>query len=243
VGPETAGGPAVVFVRRGSFARRANGLESLLDATLVYFERPGTEEQFAHPAGHDDECLTIGLPLAFLEDLGRSPAELPEAPLYTTARIDLAHRRLALEAGRGLDGFELHERASRLVLELLEGIAHRSLSGRPATAKARRRLVGRAREALLSDTSIGLGALARHAGCSRHHLSRVFSGETGQTLSVYRNRLRMAVALARLEDGERDLTRLAAELGFADHAHMTRVARAHLDQPPSHLRRLLLPAN
>jgi hypothetical protein len=49
--PEAAGGPSVVFVRRGSFVRRADGVESLLDATLVYFERPGTEEQFAHPAG------------------------------------------------------------------------------------------------------------------------------------------------------------------------------------------------
>jgi hypothetical protein len=40
---------ALVFVRRGCFFRRANGVESLVDSSVVYFERPGDEYQVAHP--------------------------------------------------------------------------------------------------------------------------------------------------------------------------------------------------
>jgi AraC-like DNA-binding protein len=241
--PEEAGGPALVFVRRGSFARRADGVEALLDATLVYFQRPGMEEQFAHPAGNDDECLVLDLPDGFVADLGRAPGELPARPVYTTAAVDLGHRGLARVAWMGCDGFELHERAAALVGAVLEGPAPGSSTARPATARARRRLVARAREALLAAPSLGLVRLARAVGSSPHHLSRVFSAETGQTLSAYRNRLRVALALGRLEAGERDLAGLAADLGFADHAHLTRVTRALVGEPPSRVRRLLDPAD
>ena len=46
------------------------------------------------------------------------------------------------------------------------------------------------------------------------------------TLTAYRNRVRVLRALDAIEDGHRDLAGLAADLGFADHAHLTRaVAR------------------
>lgn len=238
--PEEAGGPGIVFVRLGAFARRVDGAEALLDATVAYFERPGTEEQFAHPAGAlDDECFAVDLPPALLSDLGRAPSELPAGPVYTSAAVDLAHRRLAVEAARGCDGFELYERAAGLVGAVLDGPLIRRPAGSPATARARRRLVARAREALRAEPSTGLVSLAREVGSSPHHLSRVFAAETGQTLSAYRNRLRAALVLARLEAGERDLSGLAAELGFADHAHMTRVLRGLVGAPPSALRAVL----
>jgi AraC-like DNA-binding protein len=240
---EEAGGPSIVFVRRGSFMRRADGAESLLDATVVYFERPGTEEQYAHPAGSDDECLVLDLSPGLLAEFGRSPAELPARPVYTTAAIDLWHRGLARVAAAGCDAFELHERSARLVAEVLDGAAAFSTPGRPATVNARRRLVARARESLLADPSLSLERLARRVASSPHHLSRIFHDETGRTLSAYRNRLRVTLALARLEDGERDLAALAADLGFADHAHLTRVTRAQVGAPPSHVRRLLDPAD
>ncbi|WP_344292896.1 helix-turn-helix transcriptional regulator, partial [Streptomyces synnematoformans] len=85
-------------------------------------------------------------------------------------------------------------------------------------------------------------ALAAELGCSPHHLSRVFRAATGATLSRYRNRLRAARALERLAGGERDLGGLAAELGFADQAHMTHVVRAESGLPPGRLRALLAPS-
>jgi AraC-like DNA-binding protein len=46
-------------------------------------------------------------------------------------------------------------------------------------------------------------------------------------------------ALDRLEAGEARLAILAADLGFADQAHLCRVMRDHLGHPPTALRRLL----
>lgn len=243
--PEVSGGPSVVFVRRGAFGRQADGVETLIDATMVYFERPGVEERFAHYAGHGDECLSISMSDGFVAELGLSPAELPVSPIYTSATIDLAHRRLARRACLVDDGFEVYERTARLVFALIERSTASGRSGavRPSTTAARQRLVARAREALLSRPAIGLAELSRQVGSSPHHLSRIFAGETGQTLSAYRNRLRVGLALVQLERGERDLAGLAAELGFADHAHMSRVVRAQLDQPPSRLRNLLSAAD
>ncbi len=48
---------------------------------------------------------------------------------------------------------------------------------------------------------------------------------TGVTVSQYRNRPRVSLALDRLAQGEPDLATLACDLGFADHAHLTRTVR------------------
>jgi AraC-like DNA-binding protein len=119
-------------------------------------------------------------------------------------------------------------------------LPERVASGRPATAAARRRLAVAAREALTADPgALGLGDLARLVGASPHHLSRVFQAETGVSLSRFRNRLRVRRALERLAAGETSLARLAADLGFADHAHLTRTVREQLGHTPTQLRRML----
>ncbi|MEU3726998.1 AraC family transcriptional regulator, partial [Streptomyces sp. NPDC031705] len=115
----------------------------------------------------------------------------------------------------------------------------RVASGRPRTAQARRRLADDARAALGADVNQGLDALATAVGCSPHHLSRVFRTETGTSLSGYRDRLRLARALDRLAEGERDLAGLAHDLGFSDQSHFTRVLRRTTGRPPGRLRALL----
>jgi transcriptional regulator GlxA family with amidase domain len=62
----------------------------------------------------------------------------------------------------------------------------------------------------------------------------VFRSEVGVSVSRYRRELRLRRALEGLGD---DLARVAAEAGFADHAHFSREARALLGVPPSVLRR------
>lgn len=91
---------------------------------------------------------------------------------------------------------------------------------------------------MLADPGVGLIELSRRVGCSPHHLSRVFVTQTGSTLSRYRSLLRVSLALHRLGDGERDLSAMAAELGFADHAHLARTIRAHTGCTPSACRDL-----
>ncbi|MGW1926443.1 helix-turn-helix domain-containing protein, partial [Streptomyces massasporeus] len=63
--------------------------------------------------------------------------------------------------------------------------------------------------------------LARAAGVSPHHLSRVFRAVTGTTLTHHRNELRIRSVLHALEEGEDSLRTLAYAYGFADQAHLT----------------------
>ncbi|MEV5570101.1 helix-turn-helix domain-containing protein [Spirillospora sp. NPDC052269] len=72
------------------------------------------------------------------------------------------------------------------------------------------------------------------------HLSRVFRRVTGRTITAYRNDLRVRAVLEDLAQGRgTPLAELAAEYGFADHAHLTRTIRRHLGDCPSSLREKL----
>jgi AraC-like DNA-binding protein len=95
------------------------------------------------------------------------------------------------------------------------------------------------REFLLAEPDLGVIALARRVSCSPHHLSRVFGQVTGSSISGYRNRVRVSRALDRISGGERSLAGLAHELGFADHAHLTRTIRTVTGHTPTACRGLL----
>jgi AraC-like DNA-binding protein len=105
--------------------------------------------------------------------------------------------------------------------------------------------VAAAREAITeadpaSDT---LFSLAELLGVSPYRLSRAFPRELGVSVTRYRHRVRIGRALDRLEAGERSLSTLAAELGYADQAHLTRTMRQYLGHTPMAVRRLLAPAH
>jgi AraC-like DNA-binding protein len=238
--PETAVGYAIVFVRRGCFHRRLNGTESFVDPTVVYFERPEDEQQIAHPAG-GDSCTVLYLSEAILSAIWGGEPGLPAEPLASDAVTDL-RQRLLLATVTPEDIGDVTEVVVDLAAEVLRRSApKRVASGRPATASARRRIVAEAREALLENPRTGVIDLARRVAVSPHHLSRVFKSETGVTISRYRNRLRVRLALERLAEGDLCLARLAADIGFADQAHLARVVRRELGATPSRLRERLAP--
>jgi AraC-like DNA-binding protein len=235
--PEAVARFGIVFVRDGCFHRRLNGTDFFVDPTVVYFERPDDEQQIAHPAG-GDSCTALYLSDAMLASIWGGEPGLPEEPLATGAATDLRQRLLLGEAVRGGDVAEVVVELAAEVLERSE--PKRVAAGRPATTLARRRVVGDAREALSENPRAGVVELARSASVSPHHLSRVFKAETDETISRYRNRLRVRIALERLAAGEPCLARLAADLGFADQAHLARVVRRELGETPSALRDRLL---
>ncbi|MFF9851008.1 helix-turn-helix domain-containing protein [Streptomyces litmocidini] len=235
--------PATVFgfvlVRRGMVRGRVDGREQLLDPASVYVERPGGEQQFSHPRGGDvyTEIVLAEPVLAGL--LGGDPS-VPQGLVFTTPDVALAHRVLLDRDRAGGDDFELAERVTALAALLLGRLApDRVEAGRPRSAAARRRAVDEARAVLNDDPLRGLEEVSRLVGCSPHHLSRVFATATGMSLTRYRNGLRVNRALERLAEGERDLARLAHELGFTDQAHMTHVVRDLAGLPPGRLRALL----
>ena len=59
----------------------------------------------------------------------------------------------------------------------------------------------------------------------------------GAPVHQYLLRLRLAVALDRLDGGERNLSALALDLGFSSHSHFTTAFRRHYGLVPSALGR------
>lgn len=216
----------LVLIRQGRFRRWANGVATDLDRTSAYMTAPGEEERFAHPAG-GDVCTSVG----FSGDLwGRLPIG---SPVYVDARIEFAHRRLLAAAATGDADYATAEELLKLVA-LAAGYTSKSVIGDGVLAAA-------AREAILADVpqAATLCGLAGLLGISPFRLSRVFSRETGVSLTRYRNRVRVGRAMDRLTDGETALADLACELGFADQAHLTRTVRDHVGHTPGAVRRLL----
>jgi AraC-like DNA-binding protein len=59
------------------------------------------------------------------------------------------------------------------------------------------------------------------------------------SISHYRNRQRASRALDRIAQGDTNLAGLAYELGFSDHAHLTRTIRAYTGHTPTGCRSML----
>jgi len=237
--PETNREYCLVFVRRGTFKLRLRNWEVLADPSVAYVTHPGDDQRIAHKVGAEDRCTAVRLSWPVLADVVRGEHRPPAGPLFTSGRVDLAHRMLVARARRGADEFELTDRVLRLAGDMLYHESwHPERS--PVRSTARGRIVEAAREVLVQDpATLGLADVASQVSASPAYLSRVFRQETGETLTRFRNRLRVRRVLDRIEAGETSISRLAAELGFADHAHLTRTVRQEVGFPPILVRRML----
>ncbi len=225
--PELSGTAGIVLPRRGMFRLLSDGQGQTADPTTGYLQTPGREQRFAHPAG-GDLCTYITVREPLWEAVVGT--EVLAAPVHVDGRVELAHRLLLRTEYDAADAVE------RLVHTLTAATRPRGPAARPGHAD----LADRARQAILADDpeSADLVRLARALSVSPSHLSRTFHGHVGMTVSRYRNRTRVSRVLARFEEGETDLARLALAVGFADQAHLSRAVRAELGDSPGRLRRL-----
>ncbi|MFE9724213.1 helix-turn-helix domain-containing protein [Streptomyces sp. NPDC005794] len=241
--PEVRTDYRVVLVRHGRFRRKAAGAPADIDATLAYVGAPGEEESFAHPAG-GDVCTSISVTPGLWRSLAGDTEALTVQAVYVDPPLDLAHRSLLAAARSGDVDYALTEE----LLALLSTAIGRTATGPTpldSTPSGRDRpLVAAAREAITAShpASDTLSSLAELLGVSPYRLSRAFPRELGVTVTHYRQRVRVGRALDRLEAGESSLSALAADLGYADQAHLTRTMRQYLGRTPAALRRLLTPA-
>jgi AraC-like DNA-binding protein len=224
---EVPGEHRLVLVRSGRFRRTSRHGPADLDPTLGYLSQPGVEERFAHPVG-GDVCTSISIaPRRWAALCGDAARSL----FYVDARVDLTHRRLLTTGGD----------PDYALVEQLLALLSATVGLLPAGPAGERGLVAAAREAILAEdpAATSLFSLADHLGVSPYRLSRAFPREIGVPVTRYRNRVRVGRAMERLEQGEQSLARLAADLGFADQAHLTRTVREHVGSTPAVLRRLL----
>lgn len=233
--------PAIVLVRLGRFARRVNGRTSFVDATQGYVQQAGDAELIQHTGDVGHRCTVLTVRPDALPALWRARARLMTREFRTSPATDLAHRRLLTACRRGGDVAAIAEMATALLADLTDSCVRAPRSAhRPSTAAGTRRVVDIAREMVTAGPEAPtLTALAAATSISPHHLTRVFKESTGMTLTRYRNRVRVRTALEWLAEGDDDLTRIAHDLGFADHAHFSRTVLAELGLQPRMVRSLL----
>jgi len=239
---DVAGEPTfeLCLVRAGCFRYRDERGEVLVDPGSGVFGAPRQPGEVCHPAPGGDRTTFVLLSPAALAAVGGGAVDLPLG-VHTAPSLDRAHWRLLTSAWRNADGAEADEVAEQALAVFAAALAQREparVRARwPRTERARRRLVDDARELLVADPSItDLVELASRVGTSPHHLSRLFVAQTGMGVARYRMRLRVLRALDRLRDPGVPLAEVAADSGFADHAHMTRSLRRLLGATPSRLR-------
>ena len=237
---EETSGHGIGFVRRGCFVRNVEGAQALLDPSAVFFVNPGDEQRYDHPHSGGDDCTAFLFDPELVAAIWGGDPTLPAETLHSPPQLDLAHRLLLADGLRRTDPDELAERAILLSASVLElSDRRRAQSGTPSTSQTRKALIESARESLAADPGQSLPALSRALAVSPHHHRRLFRAVTGHTITRHRMRLRARAALERLAGGERNLARLAADLGFSDQSHLCRVVRAETGSTPSSLRAAL----
>ena len=72
------------------------------------------------------------------------------------------------------------------------------------------------------DQDLDLKALSVHVGCAPHYLSRLFRGHTGKTLTQKLRQIRIDHAADLLQNGNRNVTEAALEVGYNSLSHFTK---------------------
>lgn len=186
-------------------------------------------------------------------DLGDTRGLLVEVSPARVAALGAAgavlDRRLHDEGGlpaalalRVYDEFGTRDSATALaveglLLELLAVLARQP----PPSATGRARWLQSAREILESSyaTPVTLGSVAATVGVHPVTLARAFRRSYGCTVGAYVRRLRVEHAERALRDGDRPLSEIALDCGFADQSHFSNQFRKHTGVTPSRYRELV----
>lgn len=126
-----------------------------------------------------------------------------------------------------------------LVLELLS-VAVRTISntGQTADYKQPPQWLNQAKELIHEQfrESLTIAMLATAVNVHPVHLSRTFRKFYGVTIGVYIRQLRLNWATAQITQSEKPLAIIAAQAGFTDQSHLTRLFSQHKGVPPGQYR-------
>lgn len=214
-GPEHhAEAPEIVLPRQGAVTLHRGRRATTADpSTAVVFRG---RYRLSHPTDCGDRSLAI-----------RLAPDLHEEAIGEAHVLQPSHRLRVSMAARAV-------RDEETALLLVAAIADAPvLRATPRIEQVRELLAAQPTERWT------LSRIGRTVHCSPYHLARQFRAATGQTIAGYLLGLRLALALDRIERGEDDLARLAAELGFSGHSHLTERFRHAYGSTPSEVRKIL----
>ena len=242
-----------VFPRTAVVIQHDNARAFVADPTTVtlYNRRQHYERRLVSADGDRCDWFAVSPRLlrAALRDVDPAAAEDDRPIQFTHAPADaetyLEQRQLFVDASAAADiePLGLEERVVAL-LERVLGLAYDDRRARGSgrhlphatdlSDAAKRWIAPRVAQRLT------LTRIARALDCSVFHLCRSFRRATGLTLHGYRDAVRLRLALERLGDGERDLSRLALDLGYSSHSHFSASFRQSFGVAPSAARKVLI---
>ena len=181
-----------------------------------------------HPPGmdHRDEIGQAGVTLLTLEFKPELFEDIDFAAVNLSPIIDLSGRRPAWElmdlyqriSSHPVNDLDIESRAVALAFSIVKFSVR---------APRNLRSLQRAREYIHAHFSenLTLAQVARAAGVHPVYLGQIFRQEFGETLGEYLNRIRVRSAAGMLANSGLPLSAVAADLGFYDQSHFTRVFR------------------
>jgi AraC-like DNA-binding protein len=233
--PYEVASPRIVLPSSGNTAFRMAGQDLLLDGLTALSLPTGLPYQMKPLAGPVRASIVVSA------QAGEASAVLDTPP--ACAAWSLAPRALWLlrRHWRGLARGDERLEATRTLLQrvLQQSAPAAQGQGRSAGAVQRAQHFMAERTADSHAARWTLNDVADAACCSLFHLARSFRKHNGLSLHGYRQRLRLAAALQRLEEGERDLAALAHELGYSSQSHLGSVFAREVGVTPANARRAL----
>jgi AraC family transcriptional regulator len=215
-------GFSLAYVRRGNFGYQAVGKSYDLVAGSVLLGHPGDPYLCTHEHSHGDECISFHLTPELVESLGGKGEAFRVGSLPPLPEL-MVLGELAQAAAEGKNDLGVDEAALLVTAKFFELISGREWKPAAAAGRDRRRAI---EAALYLDTHshepVDLETAANEVGLSSFHFLRLFSKVVGVTPHQYlvRSRLRRAARL--LADGDRPVTDVALDVGFADLSNFVR---------------------
>jgi AraC family transcriptional regulator len=242
----------IAFPLSGQYVLHLTGETINVDPTCVAFFNPGKVYRTSHPCGTGDRGVLLVIQPSVLRELmtrydptaaDQADRVFPFSRGYVGSRVSflmsLLVRTLAspFEESLAVEELSLHLANAALAAGYRHAAARPST--RPRAANRRREKLEAVKKMLarLPGNRWRLSHLAAAVDLSPFHLCRLFVSETGMSIGSYVRRLKLSAALERLLDGQRDLSDMALDLGFASHSHFAADFRRVYHVTPSEVRR------
>jgi len=233
---------AVVLPVSGLFSKHdAPGRYVIGTPSHAVFFAAATPYRIGFPGAIGDRALVLRFEDALAPDhLDRRGRSGPSHGLLSPNAMMLRNLLWTRLKGAAADAFESEALGLDLLSMALSSMRDGPLPLRRASLNRRRRAVECVKQAvaLAPADKWDVARLAKIANLSPFHLCHIFRQIVGTSIYGYVLQERLALALAAVLAGGKDLTAIALDAGFASHSHFTARFRGFFGCTPSALRRL-----